>query len=514
MRRKGKRLADVAGLVAHAVGAKSENMSNRITPRSQDFPRWYQDVVQAGDLAENSPVRGCMVIKPHGYSLWENIRDPLDRLFKETGHQNAYFPLFIPLSFMGKEAEHVEGFAKECAVVTHHRLRAAAGGGVEVDPNSGLEEPLVVRPTSETVIGHMYAKWIQSHRDLPVLLNQWANVVRWEMRTRLFLRTAEFLWQEGHTAHATAEEAQEETLRMLDIYERVCREELAVPVLKGPKSKLETFPGADRTYCVEALMQDGKALQMATSHNLGQNFAKAFDIQFADTDGQRKHVWTTSWGLSTRTVGAVVMTHGDDNGLVLPPRIAPIQVVIVPIFKADDEKAAVVGEAARIVKELKAAGLRAHLDDREHLKPGPKFYEWERKGVPVRLELGPRDLKEGKVVVVRRDDGSKAPTPAAALGEALPKLMETIQAALYERALAFREAHTTAAKDVDGFAAVLADKGGFVEAVTDGTDETELALKERTKATVRIVLEDGNDLGPCILTGKPGTRRSLFAVAY
>ena len=477
-------------------------MSNRITPRGEDFPRWYQDVCQAGDLAENAPVRGCMVIKPNGYGLWENIQAPLDRMFKETGHENLYFPLFIPKSFLDREARHVEGFSPELAIVTH-------GGGKE------LEEPLVVRPTSETVVGHMWAKWIQSHRDLPMLHNQWANVVRWEMRPRLFLRTTEFLWQEGHTAHATAGEAEEETLRMLDIYERVCTEYLAIPVYKGPKSRAETFPGADRTYCVEAVMQDGKALQMGTSHNLGQNFAKAFDVQFQDTDGERKHVWTTSWGLSTRTIGAVVMVHGDDKGLVLPPRIAPLQVVCVPIYRKDDDKAAVLGAAARAIDSLKEAGLRAKLDAREQIKPGPKFFEWERKGVPVRLELGPRDLAENKVVLVRRDDGSKTPVSMDGLAPTVAGILDEVQDALYQRALRFRDEHTLRAGSMEEFEKLLAAPSGFVEACTDGTDETELSIKERTKASLRVILEDGDDLGdPCLLTGQKAHRRALFALAY
>ncbi len=483
----------------------------KITTRAEDFPRWYQDVVQSGDLAEVSPVRGCMVIKPHGYAIWENIQAPLDRMFKETGHQNCYFPLFIPMSFLAKEAQHVEGFAKECAVVTHHRL-ADTGQGIGPDPASKLEEPLIVRPTSETIIGHMWSKWIQSHRDLPMLLNQWNNVVRWEMRTRLFLRTAEFLWQEGHTAHATAEEAQEETLRMLDVYARVCEEWLAVPVLKGYKSKLEKFPGADRTYTVEGLMQDGKALQMGTSHSLGQNFAKAFEILFQDVDGQRKHVWTTSWGLSTRTIGALIMVHGDDKGIVLPPRVAPVQAVVVPIYKNDAEKGAVCAEGARIVAELKSQGVRGRLDDRD-MKPGPKFFEWEQKGVPVRLELGPRDLAEKKVVLVRRDDGSKSPVAIDGLGKHVAGVLDAIQRAMLERAKQFRETHTHKAATIAELKAAL-DKGGFVEAPVDGTDETELKIKDETKATIRIVLEDGSNLGKCVLTGKPATRRALFAVAY
>jgi len=474
-------------------------MSSQLTPRSQDFPRWYQEVVQAGQLAENSPVRGCMVIKPHGYALWENVQAALDRRFKETGHENAYFPLFIPKSFIDKEAEHVEGFAPELAIVTH-------GGGKE------LEEPLVVRPTSETVIGHTYSKWVQSHRDLPILINQWANVVRWEMRPRLFLRTAEFLWQEGHTVHATEAEAEAETLQMLDVYEEIARDWLAVPVRKGLKSRLETFPGAIRTYAIEGLMQDGKALQMGTSHNLGQNFAKAFDIQFQDVDGERKFAWTTSWGVSTRLIGAIVMAHGDDRGIVLPPRIAPIQVVLVPIFRKEEEKAAVLEAAGGIVAALKDAGLRARLDDREQMKPGPKFFEWEKKGVPVRLELGPRDLAERKVVAVRRDSGDKQPVAMEGLAPALAAMLDDIQASLLARAEERTAAMTSEASTSEEFEALLEEPGGFVLAAWDGTDETELALKERTKATIRV-LGDACD-ATCVLTGKPAKRKAYFARAY
>jgi prolyl-tRNA synthetase len=476
-------------------------MSQGITPRSKDFPRWYQEVVQAGDLAENAPVRGCMVIRPHGYALWENLKAPLDRMFKETGHENAYFPLFIPKSFIDREADHVEGFSPELAVVTH-------GGG------KVLEAPLVVRPTSETVIGHMYAKWVQSHRDLPVLINQWANVVRWEMRPPLFLRTTEFLWQEGHTVHATEAEAEEETLMILDLYAQLARDYLAIPVRKGIKSRLETFPGALRTYTIEGLMQDGKALQMGTSHNLGQNFAKAFDIQFQDVDGARKLAWTTSWGVSTRLVGAVVMAHSDDKGLVLPPRIAPVQVVLVPIFKTPEQRSQVVEKGAQVVGALKDAGFEARLDDRDQLKPGAKFFEWERKGVPVRLELGPRDLEDGKVVLVRRDDGSKTPTPVDGLVERARDVLDEIQAALLERATAMRDERTSAAGSFDEFEALLEDPGGFVSAYWDGTDETELAIKERTKATIRVLEEADDGPGQCVLTGKPAERRALFARAY
>ncbi|MHC4958646.1 MAG: proline--tRNA ligase [Planctomycetota bacterium] len=477
-------------------------MAQGFTPRSEDFPRWYQEVVQAADLAENAPVRGCMVIKPHGYALWENIQGPLDRMFKETGHQNVGFPLLIPQSFLEKEAAHVEGFAPELAVVTH-------GGGKK------LEEPLVVRPTSETVIGHMWSKWIQSHRDLPMLMNQWCSVVRWEMRPRLFLRTTEFWWQEGHTAHATAEEAEAETLQMLGIYRQVCEEYMAIPVHEGPKSRLETFPGADCTYCVEALMQDGKALQMATSHNLGQNFAKAFDIQFQTKEGGREHVFTTSWGLSTRTIGALVMVHGDDKGLVLPPKVAPVQAVLVPIFRKPEEKAAVMEACEKVSAEMKAAGVRFRLDDRDNMKPGPKFFEWEKKGVPVRLEVGPRDLADGQAVLVRRDAEGKTPVPLDGLAEHVVALLDTIQSEMLARAKARLAENTRQAATMEEFVALLDADGGFVEAWTDGTDESELAIKEKTKATIRVVLEDKDDSGQtCFATGKPATRRALFARSY
>ncbi|MHC4940695.1 MAG: proline--tRNA ligase [Planctomycetota bacterium] len=474
-------------------------MAAKITPRSEDFPRWYQEVVQFGDLAENSPVRGCMVIKPHGYALWENVQAPLDRRFKETGHENAYFPLFIPKSFIDREAEHVEGFAPELAVVTH-------GGGKQ------LEEPLVVRPTSETVIGHTYSKWVQSHRDLPILINQWANVVRWEMRPRLFLRTAEFLWQEGHTVHASEEEAEAETLQMLDIYAEIAEEYLAVPVVRGRKSRLETFPGADRTYAIEGLMQDGKALQMGTSHNLGQNFARAFDIQFQDVDGARKHAHTTSWGVSTRLIGAIVMAHGDDKGLILPPKVAPIQVVLVPIFRNDEEKAAVLAEANNLVTSLKGVDIKAKLDDREQLKPGPKFFEWEKKGVPIRLELGPRDLAARQIVVVRRDTGEKEAISIDGLALAMQERLAAIQKGLFERARERTTAMTNEASTMEEFEALLDDPGGFVIAPWDGTDETELAIKEKTKATIRIIGDECD--APCVFSGKPATQRAYFARAY
>ncbi len=477
-------------------------MSERITPRATDFPRWYQQVVQAADLAENAPVRGCMVIKPHGYALWENIVAPLDRRFKETGHQNVAFPLLIPKSFLDKEADHVEGFAPELAIVTH-------GGGKQ------LEEPLVIRPTSETMIGHMWSKWIQSHRDLPMLMNQWCSVVRWEMRPRLFLRTTEFWWQEGHTAHATAQEAHDETMQMLGIYKEVCEDYLAVPCYGGLKSDLERFPGANETYCLEALMQDGKALQMCTSHDLGQNFAKAFDIQFQTIEGGREHVHTTSWGLSTRTIGAVIMVHGDDRGLVLPPKIAPIQVVLVPIFRKDEEKAAVLPEAEKIVASLKDAGIKVRLDDRDNLKPGAKFFEWEQKGVCVRLELGPRDLADQKVVVVRREGEGKDSAPIDGLAQTLVALLDEIQRDMLARATRFRDAHTHEVSSMAELKKLLDDAGGFVKAWTDGTDETERAIKEQTKATIRVVLEDRDESGEtCIHTGNPATRHALFARSY
>jgi prolyl-tRNA synthetase len=475
-------------------------MAETITPRAKDFPQWYQDV--AGELAEASPVRGCMVIKPHGYAVWENIRDALDRMFKDTGHQNAYFPLFIPKSFLEKEAKHVEGFAPELAIVT-------IGGGKE------LEEPLVVRPTSETVIGHTYAKWVQSWRDLPILINQWANVVRWEMRTRLFLRTCEFLWQEGHTCHATEEEAERETLQMLDVYETLARDWLAIPVRKGLKTESQKFAGALRTYAIEAVMQDGKALQMGTSHNLGQNFAKAFEIMFQDQDGVRKHVWTTSWGASTRLIGAVIMVHGDDKGLVLPPKVAPIQVVIVPIFRKEEEKAAVFEAADRVAGALRSAQFRVQVDRRDQMTPGAKYFEWEKKGVPLRLELGPRDLKQGTVFAARRDDGSKQPLPMEGIAGTVRRSLDEIQAAMLRRATEYRDRNTVNVDSMEEFERLLDGPGGFLAAHFDGTTATEEAIKERTKATVRVLPFDGErEPGRCILTGNPSPRRALFARAY
>ena len=477
-------------------------MSQGIAKQGEDYSRWYTDVVQKAELADYSPVKGCMVIRPYGYGLWENMVAGLDRRFKETGHVNAYFPMLIPESFMHKEAEHVEGFSPELAVVTH-------GGGKK------LEEPLVIRPTSETIIWDMYRKWIQSHRDLPLLINQWANVVRWEMRTRLFLRTTEFLWQEGHTAHATAQEAQEETLRMLDVYADFAETEMAVPVIKGLKTEQEKFAGAVSTYCIETLMGDRKALQAGTSHNLGQNFAKAFDVTFQDEAGVRQHVWATSWGVSTRLVGAIVMAHGDDDGLVLPPRLAPVQTVIVPIYKTDEERTATVEEAHRVGAMFKDAGIRVHVDDRDNFKPGWKYAEWELKGVPLRLEIGPRDLEKKSVFSARRDIREKQGFTVDGLVESVNERLTTIQQAIFDRALAFRAEHTTPVDTWEQFEEVLEDKGGFLYAHWDGTDETETAIQDETKATIRCIpLDDDVEDGLCVRSGKPSKRRVLFAKAY
>ena len=477
-------------------------MATKVTPRSEDYSRWYTDVVQMADLADYAPVKGCMVIKPYGYALWEHIKEGLDRRFKATGHVNAYFPLFIPLSFIQKEAEHVEGFSPELAIVT-------VGGGKK------LEEPLVVRPTSETVIGHMYAKWIQSYRDLPVLINQWANVVRWEMRTRLFLRTTEFLWQEGHTAHATAEEAQEETLRMLDVYTEFAVEDAAIPVIPGRKSESEKFAGAVTSYTIEAMMGDGKALQAGTSHFLGQNFARAFDIQFLDENNERQHVWTTSWGVSTRMVGAVVMVHGDDQGLVLPPKLAPIQVVVVPIWRDDDQRTVVL-EAVRRVEALLKDEVRLKVDVRDEYSPGWKFNEWEMRGVPLRIEIGPRDVAQGQVVFSRRDvpgrNGKRSVPIEGLVGRVQEELM-TIQADLYRRALQFREAHTYTPKDYDEFREAVSS--GFAYAWWCGDAECEARIKEDTKATIRCIpLDQPAGQGPCIHCSKQATERAIFGRAY
>ncbi|HEY0677385.1 MAG TPA: proline--tRNA ligase [Chitinophagaceae bacterium] len=491
-------------------------MSKAITSRSQDYSQWYNDLVLKGELADYSAVRGCMVIRPYGFALWEKMRDQLDRMFKDTGHVNAYFPLFIPKSFLSKEAAHIEGFAKECAVVTHYRLKNDPnGGGVIVDPEAKLDEELIVRPTSETIIWNTYKTWIQSYRDLPLLINQWANVVRWEMRTRLFLRTAEFLWQEGHTAHATSEEAVAETLQMLDVYAEFAEEYMAMPVIKGVKSESERFAGAVDTYCIEALMQDGKALQAGTSHFLGQNFAKAFDVKFSDRENKLDYVWATSWGVSTRLIGALIMAHSDDEGLIMPPRIAPIQVVIVPIYKGDDQKSTLDVKAKEIVSGLKKAGVSVKYDDSDNARPGWKFAEYEMKGVPVRIAMGMRDLENNVVEVARRDTREKTSMSMEGLTESIVGLLEDIQRSMYNKAKAYRDSHITEAQNWDEFVALLEEKGGFISAHWDGTAETEAAIKDKTKATIRCIpLNNQQQEGKCILTGKPSKQRVLFAVAY
>lgn len=492
-------------------------MGDKLTTRKQDYSEWYNDLIIKGGLAEHSAVRGCMVIKPHGYALWENMRDQLDRMFKETGHQNAYFPLFIPKSFLSKEAAHVDGFAKECAVVTHYRLKNDPnGGGIVVDPDAKLEEELIVRPTSETIIWNTYKGWIQSYRDLPILVNQWANVVRWEMRTRLFLRTAEFLWQEGHTAHATKEEAIAETKQMLDVYATFAEEWMAMPVIRGVKTESERFAGAEDTYCIEALMQDGKALQAGTSHFLGQNFAKAFDVKFADKDNKMEYVWATSWGVSTRLIGALVMAHSDDEGLVLPPKIAPVQVVVIPIFNKDAEATQRVEEKLQdIVKQLRAKGIRVKFDNDDSKRPGWKFAEYELQGVPVRIALGARDLDNNQAEVARRDTKEKMPLPLDTLVDSVEQLLKDIQANMYNKAMHFRTEHTTRVESWDEFVTVLNEKTGFISAHWDGTAETEEKIKEMTKATIRCIpLDAMKEDGACVLTGKPSKQRVLFAKAY
>jgi prolyl-tRNA synthetase len=488
-------------------------MAKEITPRSEDYSQWYLDIVRKARLADSSPVRGCMVIKPNGFGIWERMRDALDAMFKETGHVNAYFPLFIPKSFLSKEAAHVEGFAKECAVVTHYRLKNDPnGGGVIVDPEAKLEEELIVRPTSETIIWDAYRDWIQSYRDLPILLNQWANVVRWEMRTRPFLRTTEFLWQEGHTAHASAEEAMNETLMILDIYARFAEEWMAMPVIKGVKTANERFAGADETFCIEALMQDGKALQAGTSHFLGQNFAKAFDVLFLNKDNQQEHVWATSWGVSTRLVGGLIMTHSDDDGLIIPPKLAPTQVVIVPIPKPSPE---LTEAAEKIVAQLRAKGVRVSIDNDDQNRPGFKFAEYEMIGIPVRLGLGQRDLASGQVEVARRDTKEKVNAPLDGIGDYIANLLDEMQQNLFDRAKTYRDAHITKADSLAEMEDILENKGGFVLAHWDGTTETELEIKERTKATIRCIpLGWPEESGKCVLTGKPSARRVLFARAY
>ena len=491
-------------------------MSKEITSRDSDYSQWYNDLVLKGGLADYSAVRGCMVIKPYGFALWENMRDALDKMFKDTGHMNAYFPLFIPKSFLSREAAHVEGFAKECAVVTHYRLKNDPdGGGVIIDPEAKLEEELIVRPTSETIIWNTYKDWIQSYRDLPLLINQWCNVVRWEMRTRLFLRTAEFLWQEGHTAHATKEEAIEEAERMLEVYATFAEEFMAVPVIRGVKSASERFAGAEETYCIEALMQDGKALQAGTSHFLGQNFAKAFDVKFSDKENKLEYVWATSWGVSTRLVGALVMAHSDDEGLILPPRIAPIQVVIVPIYKGDEQKAVISSKVKDIIKELQALGIRVKYDDSNDSRPGWKFAEYELKGVPVRLALGARDMEKNEIEVARRDTREKRVVSLDGLTTYIDGLLKDIQQNMFNKAAAFRDERITNADSWDDFVKLLDEKGGFISAHWDGTAATEEAIKDQTKATIRCIpLNNKLESGKCILTGKPSTQRVLFARAY
>ena len=486
-----------------------------LTPRDENYSQWYQDIVVKAGLAENSSVRGCMVIKPYGYGFWEKMQQDIDRRFKETGHSNAYFPLFIPKSYLSREAEHVEGFAKECAVVTHYRLRTnEAGDGVEVDPNAKLEEELIVRPTSETIIWSTYKNWIQSYRDLPLLCNQWANVVRWEMRTRLFLRTAEFLWQEGHTAHATQEEAIAEARKMIGVYEDFAREMLALPVIVGVKSETERFAGAIDTYTIEAMMQDGKALQSGTSHFLGQNFAKAFDVTFLDKEGNRDYVWATSWGVSTRLVGALIMAHSDDNGLVLPPRIAPIQVVIVPIYKSEEELQRIHETADKIVSELRQHGVSVQIDDNDNKKPGWKFAEYEMKGVPVRLALGMRDLEHGTVEVARRDTLTKETMPLEGISAHIEQLLEDIQSNLYNRSLQSLKERTYICDSYDEFKERIED-GGFFLCHWDGTAETEARIKEETKATIRCIPRDiPSEPGRCMVTGRPSKCRVIIARSY
>lgn len=492
-------------------------MSKNLTTRSEDYSKWYNELVVKADLAENSGVRGCMVIKPYGYAIWEKMQGELDRMFKETGHQNAYFPLFVPKSMFEAEEKNAEGFAKECAIVTHYRLKNDPDkpGKLMVDPNAKLEEELIVRPTSEAIIWSTYKGWVQSYRDLPLLINQWANVVRWEMRTRLFLRTAEFLWQEGHTAHATRQEAIEESETMMNVYADFAENFMAIPVVKGLKTETERFAGADETYCIEALMQDGKALQAGTSHFLGQNFAKAFDVKFANAEGKQEYVWGTSWGVSTRLMGALVMTHSDDKGLVLPPSVAPIQVVIVPIYKTDEQLAEISTEVKRLSAELRKLGVSVKYDDRTTQKPGFKFAEWELKGVPVRIAVGPKDLENGTFEVARRDDLTKEVVSKDGIEMYIKNLLDQIQKDLFGRALDYRNTHITEVNDFEEFKSVLEGKGGFVSAHWDGTAETEEEIKNLTKATIRCIpLDRKEEAGTCVFTGKPSAGRVLFAKAY
>ena len=487
-----------------------------MTSRAEDYSKWYNELVMKADLAENSGVRGCMVIKPYGFAIWEKMQAGLDKMFKDTGHQNAYFPIFIPKSYLSKEASHVEGFAKECAVVTHYRLKNAAdGSGIVVDEDAKLEEELIVRPTSETIIWDTYRKWIQSYRDLPLLLNQWANVVRWEMRTRLFLRTAEFLWQEGHTAHATEKEAIDEAEMIMHLYADFVENHMAVPVIKGTKTESERFAGAVETYCIEALMQDGKALQAGTSHFLGQNFAKAFDVKFATKEGKQEHVWATSWGVSTRLMGALIMTHSDDNGLVLPPKLAPIQVVIVPIYKGLEQLEAISEKVHPLVEALRAKGISVKFDDRDTHKPGFKFNEYELKGVPIRLAIGNRDLENGTIEVARRDTLEKESVPMDDILEKIESLLEEMQRTIFQKAKKHQEEHITTVDSYEDFKKQLEEKGGFFAAHWDGTKETEDKIKEETKATIRCIpINFEKEIGSCMVTGKPSSYRVLFAKAY
>ncbi len=493
-------------------------MAKVLTSRADDYNQWYQDLVTKADLADHSAVRGCMVIKPHGYAIWEKMQQALDKMFKDTGHVNAYFPLFIPKSFLSKEAKHVEGFAQECAVVTHHRLKTIGDTPetrqVVVDEKAKLDEELIVRPTSETIIWNTYRDWIKSHRDLPLLINQWANVVRWEMRTRLFLRTAEFLWQEGHTAHATKQEAIEETERMLDVYAEFAENFMAIPVIKGKKTPNERFAGAEETYCIEAMMQDGKALQAGTSHFLGQNFAKAFEVKYANSENKLEYVWATSWGVSTRLMGALIMSHSDDAGLVVPPKLAPTQVVIVPIFRSDEELAAITEAATKLMSELKAKNITVKFDNNDKDRPGFKFAQHELKGVPVRLGIGPKDLANGSVEMARRDLMTKEVVPMDGLAQRIADTLDDIQSNMYKKALERREAMTHYVDTWADFEAAL-DKGGFVMAHWDGTAETEAKIKEQTKATIRCIpLNNKQESGKCILTGNPSKERVVFARAY
>ncbi|OXA85357.1 proline--tRNA ligase [Flavobacterium hercynium] len=492
-------------------------MSKNLTTRSEDYSKWYNELVVKADLAENSGVRGCMVIKPYGYAIWEKMQAELDRMFKETGHQNAYFPLFVPKSMFEAEEKNAEGFAKECAIVTHYRLKNDPDkpGKLMVDPNAKLEEELIVRPTSEAIIWSTYKGWVQSYRDLPLLINQWANVVRWEMRTRLFLRTAEFLWQEGHTAHATKAEAIEESEKMMNVYADFVQDFMAIPVVKGIKTETERFAGADETYCIEALMQDGKALQAGTSHFLGQNFAKAFDVKFANAEGKQEHVWGTSWGVSTRLMGALVMTHSDDQGLVLPPNLAPIQVVIVPIHKTDEQLEQITAAVNDLIAKFKKLRISVKYDNRTTQKPGFKFAEWELKGVPVRIAVGPKDLENGTFEVARRDTLTKEVVAADGIVNYINDLLEQIQSDLFNKALDYRNTHITEVNNFEEFKEILDGKGGFVSAHWDGTAATEEKIKDLTKATIRCIpLDSVEEAGTCVFTGNPSSKRVLFAKAY